>query len=86
MVHPYITESMAQVGCGAGDIPEIAKIADTMDAKSRDVLDCMHNLGVNTEMGAGFKAAELALREEYDEGTLVVLGAYVSAMRSIGDY
>lgn len=82
----YITEKLRPYGVTPFDMVAVQTLCDDMTTDERDILDCMHNLGVDTSMSEQYKATELALRERFTRPYLELLGAYVSARRNVEEY
>lgn len=81
-MHPYITESMARVGCGASDTKEIAEIASKLSHLEWDTLDAMHNFGQHTTLTPVGSATRQGLISQFSDDDLICLSAYVNAHRN----
>ena len=82
-MHPYIIESMAQVGCGVGDTEETATIVEKMTPIQWDVLDAMHNFGMHTTLTPVGSATRQRLVSDFSDDELICLAAYVNASRNV---
>lgn len=82
-MHPYILESLAMVGCGAGDARELAAICEGLPSIAWDTLDAMHNFGPHTTLTPAGSAARADLTSEYSDDDLICLAAYVNAYRNV---
>lgn len=83
----YINDKMADYGCGAGDVREIADIVDRMTPIEWDTLDAMHNFGSHTTLTPYGSTTRAGLIAKYSDDDLLCFAAYVNAYRNVnGQY
>lgn len=82
----YITEAMAEVGCGINDTKEVKETCDNLTKTERDIIDMWHNLGHNTRVRPELQPLAEKLQEMFTDDDLIVLGTYIDTKRKLEEY